>query len=303
MVVLLAAATGVASADSNDAEKVGQAVAAATAGMAVVPARADADAALVHEGDAARVIVPRNPADGVSFSGSAGALKVGLPVTRSAGAAVGTSAGTVVYPDASSTADVAVQSIADGARILVTLDDASAPREYRFPLTLPPGAKITPKGDASGELEITTDQDGTTVVIGNVAAPWAKDAAGAAVKTRYRLDGTTIVQVLEPAADAAYPIVADPSVSAGWVIYVRYKKNEVRDKLDYVSNQSMFAAFLCAPVARLTALGAALCAGGLGTSYSGLASEWRSAYHEGKCMEVKWSYVLPFPWGYRRYSC
>lgn len=39
----------------------------------------------------------------------------------------------------------------------------------------------------------------------------AVDANGAAVPTRYEIDGTTLTQVVETDARTAYPVVADPS--------------------------------------------------------------------------------------------
>jgi hypothetical protein len=53
-----------------------------------------------------------------------------------------------------------------------------------------------------------------------LAAPWARDSNGREVETRYELDGTDILQVVDHRETAvAYPVVADPGVDLdpGWV--------------------------------------------------------------------------------------
>lgn len=49
--------------------------------------------------------------------------------------------------------------------------------------------------------------------LGRIAAPWARDATGRAVPTRYEIRGSTLVQVVEHrGGNVSYPVVADPSV-------------------------------------------------------------------------------------------
>jgi hypothetical protein len=48
-----------------------------------------------------------------------------------------------------------------------------------------------------------------------VAPAWALDANGQPVSTRYRIDGTTLVQVIDHAG-AVYPVVGDPKFSKSW---------------------------------------------------------------------------------------
>jgi hypothetical protein len=47
------------------------------------------------------------------------------------------------------------------------------------------------------------------VVVTSVAPPWAVDANGASVSTRYRIEGTALVQVIDHHG-AACPVVGDP---------------------------------------------------------------------------------------------
>ncbi|MET8688906.1 hypothetical protein ABZV77_32320 [Streptomyces sp. NPDC004732] len=162
-------------------------------------------------------------------------VSLGLPEAKGTeGVAAG--AGTVVYPDAAPSTDIAVQPTSDGAaRTLVTLKDRNAPTTHDFSLKLPEGTRLTEDGEngflitkshGEGEGEAVGED---TEILGAVDAPWAKDANGNAVPTRYRLDGDKLTQTVDVTADTAFPVVADPKVSLGWSIYLRFSKKEVKD--------------------------------------------------------------------------
>jgi hypothetical protein len=52
----------------------------------------------------------------------------------------------------------------------------------------------------------------TTKRIATLAAPWAVDARGESVKTRYVLSDNSVVQVIDTDSTTTFPVVADPSV-------------------------------------------------------------------------------------------
>ncbi|MGC4154954.1 MAG: hypothetical protein QM628_18190 [Propionicimonas sp.] len=54
-----------------------------------------------------------------------------------------------------------------------------------------------------------------TTQVALIEAPWAVDANGRALKTRYELEGDTLVQVIETDESTAFPVVADPGIVAG----------------------------------------------------------------------------------------
>lgn len=154
--------------------------------------------------------IPTQADQPVTITGAAGTIGIGLPASATAGTAVRTGTGTVVYPDARSAVNVAVQTLPDGgARALVAITDASAPREYRFPMTLPAGAGMVPAPD--GGVDILAGD----MLVGRIDAPWATDTTGRTLPTRYRVQGTTLVQDVDHRG-ATYPVVADPSVSTSW---------------------------------------------------------------------------------------
>ena len=93
-------------------------------------------------------------------------------------------------------------------QILSVIDSADAPHTFSYVL------------DATGGVVLEAQPDGGAVVLGadgeelaSIAAPWAVDASGAAIPTRYTIDGGTLTQHVEPAEGASYPIVADPAVT------------------------------------------------------------------------------------------
>lgn len=104
-----------------------------------------------------------------------------------------------------------VETTGGDFRAVITIDNSSAPREYRFPIDLPAGYRLLPNADGSLTIVDTEGQ-----AMGGFHAPWAKDATGTSVRTRYRIEGTTLVQEIEHAAGMAYPLVADPDGFWGW---------------------------------------------------------------------------------------
>jgi len=101
-----------------------------------------------------------------------------------------------------------------GFRALVNIKDANAPREYRFPVNGPAGshlrtfAELFGGGNDTGEVFLL---DAANRLITGFEAAWAKDANGAPVATRYRLEGNTLVQVVDFDQHTAFPVVADPT--------------------------------------------------------------------------------------------
>jgi hypothetical protein len=109
-----------------------------------------------------------------------------------------------VLPDT----DSAVEDIAGSVKISMITKTSSAPRKFSFPLTLPDNAKLKLQPDGS-VMALAKTGSGTKYVAG-VRAPYAFDAAGHAVPTRFHVSGTTLIQTISPTATAAYPIVSDP---------------------------------------------------------------------------------------------
>ncbi|MEU1134375.1 hypothetical protein ABZ383_31715 [Streptomyces sp. NPDC005900] len=123
--------------------------------------------------------------------------------------------GTVVYPNASQDADLALQpTAAGGVRALVTVNNANAAKEYRFDLALPEGAVTKQLED--GRVLVLTGTDEDADILGWFDAPWAKDANGDAVPTSYRVEDGSLIQSIDFDENTAFPVVADPFWSSAW---------------------------------------------------------------------------------------
>ena len=150
--------------------------------------------------------IQKDPSDGLTLTTSSGAeIGIDLPFADTSNDGVKTKSGVVVYADAAPDVAVAAQPTPDGGmRALVVIDGPQAPTEYRFPMTLPDGAALFPRTDG-GAVVIGADGQ----LVSYVAPAWAFDANGQPVPTRYLIEGTTLVQVIDHQG-AAYPVTADP---------------------------------------------------------------------------------------------
>jgi hypothetical protein len=142
-----------------------------------------ADGGEVRSGGAGRRLTLRLP-------GAAGS-----PV-ETAGLALGTSSGRGFR--------TAVQETGQGSfRALLYLESPRAQREYAFDLGPADRASLLPDGGV-----LVRDDRGT--VLGTFAPPWATDASGASLETRYQVRGSTITQVIDVTERTRFPVVADP---------------------------------------------------------------------------------------------
>ena len=154
-------------------------------------------------------------------NGTGGAIGIGLPVAASSDPGQPAADGSVVFTDATPGVDVTVQALAGGGvRALTTINTADASQDLVYPLALPNGdtAQVNDTGGVDF-VRPMADTGGATVIDGGISAAWAVDANGNEVPTTYEVTGDAVVQHVDPAADAAYPITADPAVylDKGWV--------------------------------------------------------------------------------------
>ena len=128
-------------------------------------------------------------------------LSVRLPGSATGAAAVGAM---TVNATSGPGYRTAVQETGEGSfRALVYVENAAAPHEYRFDLGESRRASLLPDGGV-----MVRDSQG--VLLGTFAPPWATDASGVPVETRYRLAGDSVVQVITPTSATRFPVIADP---------------------------------------------------------------------------------------------
>jgi hypothetical protein len=118
----------------------------------------------------------------------------------------------VVFEETAPATNVVVQAVeGGGTRQLITIADDSAPRRHEFSISIPDGGRSLVSDDGS---VLVVDQNEQLVT--SVDAPWARDAAGVAVPTRFEVNGSTVTQVIDFSADSAFPVTADPCWSCWW---------------------------------------------------------------------------------------
>ncbi|MEU8585085.1 hypothetical protein [Streptomyces abikoensis] len=179
------------------------------------PSPAERTAAVIEKATGTTDIAPapapgttipqRSTGDAKVTTATGDAVSIALPGTQKV---TGTKAGknTTVYPGAAKATDLAIQPTTDGGiRALAVLKDSAAPREQRYDIGLPDGARLV-KLNTGAVAAIA--KNGT--FLGGFATPWAKDATGNPVPTSYRIDGNTLIQSVQTTDSTAFPVVADP---------------------------------------------------------------------------------------------
>lgn len=99
------------------------------------------------------------------------------------------------------------QSTSTGVQIMSVFLEPSAVLEARYEL---PGTEL----HINGEGAVPVVRDG--VLEAYIDTPWARDASGRALPTHFRVDGSSLVQVVETDSATVFPVVADPNVIKTW---------------------------------------------------------------------------------------
>lgn len=167
--------------------------------------------------DGVPITVPAEASDGVTVGSGENLLRIGLPYSGQASDATTSQlAGVVVFDNRNGSFTVPVIGDDGSVKINTVIENASAPRSYRYPIELPGGANLTLNDNGSVSA---ANADGSYEA--EIAAPWAKDANGNAVATRYEVDGSVVTQIVDCDSATAFPVVADPSVITTTYIYSR----------------------------------------------------------------------------------
>ena len=164
-----------------------------------------------------------------------------LPTSKgSSRSASQVSGGDVVYLDAESGGhSYVVQEGGGSTRVVAVISSAAERHQLDFGL-----AGFTPHVQDDGGAVFVAD-DGFAV---GVAAPWARDASGALVRTRYRVSGHRLVQEIQPGAATRYPIVADPQWMWWSAAYgLKFSRTETSNMRDWSVAAGMCAVFIRTP--------------------------------------------------------
>ena len=235
------------------------------------------------------VSVPVDPSDGISASGTGGSVSISLPFASKADHANVEKPGVVSFDNNNGSSTVPVVTNSGSIQINTVLADASAPKRYSYELSVPIGGRI----DAANGGYLILNSQGAPVA--EIAPPWAKDANGAAVATRYELSGTTLTQVVQPTAHSAYPIVADPSILFQfWGYEIHYTKAETNRASGQGGGAVAVMSVLCSFVPGGAPAAACIAASNLWGQV--ILGPLYSAANHGKCVVLNQPYVPIPPW-------
>lgn len=142
--------------------------------------------------------------DGAQLATNTPFVQLAMP----AGAVSKTDNATIVAGRGST--DFVLQQTDDALRASVHIGSRTDPERYRFNVTGVAQLEGQPDGSVNG-----LDSDGKVIAV--IDAPWARDAAGTVVPTRYEIEGTTLIQVVDHQNSSfEYGITADPTVKVRW---------------------------------------------------------------------------------------
>jgi hypothetical protein len=196
---------------------------------------------------------------GVTVGDGANAIRVTPESAAASGAGISVGDGTTVYRGADPDVSTVVEPTSDGARIAtVSTDGSAAAQTFRYRVGLPGRGRLRARADGGVDMVLGRR------VIGRFAAPWARDANGTSLTTSYRVDGTTLVQVVATAG-AAFPVVADPTIERLTVLGIPrgVKIWFARTETEALFRNKEFAATVTVPLV-------ALCSGLSGLTLTGL---------------------------------
>lgn len=176
----------------------------------VAPAQlSDENQKMEHDASNSTVSVRKNPKDGVSVSNKklGGALvHVDLPYADRAGEASSVSQGVVSYDNKNGSSTIPVAKNDGSLQMVTKIDNRDAPTEYKYVMGVPQGTKLVHQKDGS---VLILDNNGK--MVSAMSKPWAVDAQGTPVNTKYVIQGNELIQVIDHTSqDYMYPIVADP---------------------------------------------------------------------------------------------
>ncbi|MEE1788636.1 hypothetical protein PUR71_37900 [Streptomyces sp. SP17BM10] len=183
-----------------------------------------------------------------------------------------------VEPDALPDTDSAVIADADAVSHVFVLRSARAATDVSFTVTGFDGRLVA---DPLGGVLLVDQATGRAD--SRISAPWAYDAKGRPLPTSYTVDGDTVTQHVDTRG-AAFPVVADPHYTWGWITGTVYFN---RNETSHMASDAGFTAAMFAFAPPPFNLIGAMVAGNI----SRVA--W-NANSDHKCVKVK-SLVPVFP--------
>lgn len=152
--------------------------------------------------------IPGSAAGSFTVGGAEHPLSVSMPRESDAAHSMLADDGSVVLPAESSGVDVVAQALGpDALRIHTVIESASAPHVFTYDVAN--GYELTQAADGSFWAYRPGGDDQMDMY--RIHEPWARDAAGRPVETRYEIRGNSLVQTISTDEHTVFPVVADPT--------------------------------------------------------------------------------------------
>jgi hypothetical protein len=219
---------------------------------------------------------------GATIEHDGATVGVSLQSTKTTPASSDATAAT--FKNVATATDAQVRSVPGGAQLLSVMQNSSASSSQKYNLSLPAGVKLTSLPDGG---YVMIDAAGQSV--GRIDAPWAKDATGKDLSTKYTLAGNVLTQTTSTAG-ATFPVVADPKVSFGLRIYVRYSRAEV--KAFKARNALVAGTTLATAACGKIPYGwlVVACGASVAVASSSVVGTFKDAANRDRCVELKFNY-------------
>ncbi|MDE0573624.1 hypothetical protein ON058_09385, partial [Demequina sp. B12] len=97
------------------------------------------------------------------------------------------------------------------------------------------------------------------------------------------------VQHVEHSASSAYPITADPKVSFGWAVYLKYSKSETSRIAGYTPYGTLVSG-VCPFIPGFGQVAGAVCIAAIGAFATSIDRTFNSAKSRGRCVQISHPY-------------
>lgn len=190
--------------------------------VASVPTRNDGESAIDTSIQGSEVVAPLDASEPIDLSvpGSEAGLRITLPFVNEASPGEPLSPGIVAFDNNNDTTTTAVLKKDSSLIIATVISSRNAPERYTYKIDGASGSFLRAQPDGSVFL---FDAAGSRI-LGGFLPPWARDASGNNVPTKYEVSENTMTQVVDLSSPRiVLPVVADPQ--AGYTLLEGVWKN------------------------------------------------------------------------------
>lgn len=228
--LLLAAATVPMATTTDDPSALDAVSAAAPADVAAAAAIQPSSDGLTTQSESTQLTVDAEPLVGITIEAGESVVGIGLPFAGKADIGASESPGSLTFDNNNGTSSVALVHDDGAVQVATVIDAPSSPTSFAYPIDVPSGATLVAQGDGAAII----NEQGET--LGVFEAPWARDAEGTPVPTRYAVNGSALTQIVDHGPEHAYPVVADPTYVTSTFYWSKAQVREMYRGVQNINN-------------------------------------------------------------------